>query len=71
MYVCHRWLLKLFCCILICTDLKNVTSPLKFDMVGKNILALFLQGTFFFTLNLLIEYNFFIKPRYGGKKVQK
>lgn len=44
-------------------DLKNITSPLKFDMVGKNILALFLQGTFFFSLNLLIEYNFFIKPR--------
>ena len=46
------------------SDLKNTLSPLRFDIVGKNILALFLQGTLFFLLNLLIEYNFFIKPRY-------
>ncbi|XP_062592616.1 phospholipid-transporting ATPase ABCA1-like [Saccostrea cucullata] len=44
-------------------NMKSRVSPLQFDMVGKNILALFLQGTLFFFLNLLIEYNFCLKPR--------
>ena len=56
--VCDVWSLCFY------SDLKNTLSPLRFDIVGKNILALFLQGTLFFFLNLLIEYNFFIKPRY-------
>ncbi|KAK3090139.1 hypothetical protein FSP39_009459 [Pinctada imbricata] len=44
-------------------DIAGSTSPLQWSMIGKNLFALALQGTFFFTLNLLIEYNFFCKPR--------
>ncbi|XP_033737996.1 ATP-binding cassette sub-family A member 7-like isoform X2 [Pecten maximus] len=36
-------------------------SPFEFDQVGKNLLALFIVGVFFFILNILVEYNFCIK----------
>ena len=36
-------------------------DPLSFENVGKNLLALTIQGFVFFALNLLIEYNFFIR----------
>lgn len=46
-------------------------DPLLFDNVGKNFLALTIQGFFFFALNLLIEYKFFIrfKPSNDMKKL--
>lgn len=37
------------------------TSPFEFDQVGRNLLTMFFIGIVFFTLNLLVEYNFFIK----------
>ncbi|CAG2250054.1 ABCA1 [Mytilus edulis] len=36
-------------------------SPFEFDLVGRNLLSLFCIGTLSFVLNLLIEYNFFLK----------
>lgn len=36
-------------------------SPFEFDNVGKNLLALTIQGVLFYTINLLIEYKFFIR----------
>ena len=36
-------------------------SAFDFKFLGRNYLALFIQGTLFFTLNLLLEYDFFIK----------
>jgi ATP-binding cassette subfamily A (ABC1) protein 1 len=36
-------------------------SPFEFDKVGKNMIALGVQGLVFFSLNLLIEYNFFVR----------
>ncbi|XP_061181755.1 phospholipid-transporting ATPase ABCA1-like [Saccostrea echinata] len=38
-----------------------ITSPFKFDVVGRNLLSMFFIGILFFSVNLLIEYNFFIK----------
>ena len=38
-------------------------SPFEFDLVGRNLLSLFCIGTLSFVLNLLIEYNFFLKRR--------
>lgn len=37
------------------------TSPFEFDQVGRNLLTMFFIGIVFFMLNLLVEYNFFIK----------
>ncbi|XP_066576495.1 phospholipid-transporting ATPase ABCA1 [Amia ocellicauda] len=37
--------------------------PLKWDVVGKNLFAMFIEGILFFTFTLLIQYRFFIKPR--------
>ncbi|CAF0791152.1 unnamed protein product [Brachionus calyciflorus] len=36
-------------------------DPLEFDKVGRNLLALSIQGFVFFILNLLIQYKFFIR----------
>lgn len=36
-------------------------DPFLFDNVGKNLIALGIQGVVFFTLNLFIEYDFFIR----------
>jgi ATP-binding cassette subfamily A (ABC1) protein 1 len=35
----------------------------KYNNIGRNLIFMFLQGIFYFTVNLLIEYNFFIKPK--------
>jgi ATP-binding cassette subfamily A (ABC1) protein 1 len=36
-------------------------NPFKFDLVGRNLLALAVQGVVYFTINMLIEYKFFIR----------
>ena len=36
-------------------------SGFDFNIIGKNILSLFIQGIVFFILNMLIEYRFFIR----------
>ncbi|XP_068164948.1 phospholipid-transporting ATPase ABCA1-like [Antennarius striatus] len=38
-------------------------DPLSWDMVGKNLCAMSIQGVVMFAFTLLIQYNFFCKPR--------
>ncbi|XP_070785696.1 phospholipid-transporting ATPase ABCA1-like [Enoplosus armatus] len=38
-------------------------DPLGWEMVGKNLCAMFIQGVVMFTLTILIQYNFCCKPR--------
>ncbi|KAJ4944100.1 hypothetical protein JOQ06_012646 [Pogonophryne albipinna] len=38
-------------------------SPLAWDMVGKNLFAMAIQGVIFFTITVLIQYHFFFKTR--------
>uniref|UniRef100_A0AAQ5X991 P-type phospholipid transporter n=1 Tax=Amphiprion ocellaris TaxID=80972 RepID=A0AAQ5X991_AMPOC len=38
-------------------------SPLEWDMVGKNLFAMAVEGVVFFIITILIQYRFFIKPR--------
>ncbi|KAM7418256.1 hypothetical protein PAMA_017758 [Pampus argenteus] len=38
-------------------------SPLEWDMVGKNLFAMAVEGVVFFIITVLIQYRFFIKPR--------
>ncbi|KAM9375575.1 LOW QUALITY PROTEIN: phospholipid-transporting ATPase ABCA1-like [Pholidichthys leucotaenia] len=38
-------------------------SPLDWDMVGKNLFAMAVEGVVFFLITVLIQYRFFIKPR--------
>uniref|UniRef100_A0AAX7SCW7 ABC transporter domain-containing protein n=1 Tax=Astatotilapia calliptera TaxID=8154 RepID=A0AAX7SCW7_ASTCA len=37
-------------------------SPLEWDMVGKNLLAMAVEGVVFFFITVLIQYRFCIKP---------
>lgn len=39
-------------------------SPLAWDMVGKNLFAMAIQGVIFFTITVLIQYHFFFKARW-------
>ncbi|KAJ8382923.1 hypothetical protein SKAU_G00037010 [Synaphobranchus kaupii] len=41
-------------------------DPLGWDMVGKNLCAMFVQGAVMFAFTLLIQYKFFFKPRSVG-----
>ncbi|CAN0136022.1 unnamed protein product [Lampetra fluviatilis] len=38
-------------------------NPFEWDVVGKNLFAMAVEGVVFFTLTLLIQYRFFVKPR--------
>uniref|UniRef100_A0A8C9WEH3 P-type phospholipid transporter n=1 Tax=Scleropages formosus TaxID=113540 RepID=A0A8C9WEH3_SCLFO len=38
-------------------------SPLDWDMVGKNLFAMAVEGVVFFCITVLIQYRFFIKAR--------
>ncbi|KAG7218150.1 hypothetical protein INR49_009051 [Caranx melampygus] len=38
-------------------------SPLDWDMVGKNLFAMAVEGVVFFIITVLIQYRFCIKPR--------
>ncbi|XP_068596125.1 phospholipid-transporting ATPase ABCA1-like [Brachionichthys hirsutus] len=42
-------------------------SPLEWDMVGKNLFAMAVEGVVFFIITVLIQYRFFIKPRSVSK----
>ncbi|KAL2089101.1 hypothetical protein ACEWY4_016000 [Coilia grayii] len=37
-------------------------SPLDWDMVGKNLFAMAVEGVVFFIITILIQYRFFFKP---------
>ncbi|XP_041653310.1 phospholipid-transporting ATPase ABCA1b [Cheilinus undulatus] len=41
----------------------RLRSPLEWDMVGKNLFAMAVEGVVFFIITLLIQYRFCIKPR--------
>ncbi|XP_061107852.1 phospholipid-transporting ATPase ABCA1-like [Conger conger] len=41
-------------------------DPLGWDMVGKNLCAMSIQGAIMFTVTLLIQYKFFFKPSSVG-----
>lgn len=38
-------------------------SPMSWDLVGRNLFAMAVEGLVFFIITLLIQYRFFIKPR--------
>jgi ATP-binding cassette subfamily A (ABC1) protein 1 len=38
-------------------------SLFKYNNIGRNLIFMFIQGIVYFTLNLLIEYKFFIRPK--------
>lgn len=39
-------------------------NPLSWEMVGKNLLAMSIQGSVMFITTILIQYKFFCKPRW-------
>uniref|UniRef100_A0A3P9L2N4 P-type phospholipid transporter n=1 Tax=Oryzias latipes TaxID=8090 RepID=A0A3P9L2N4_ORYLA len=45
-------------------------DPLSWNMVGKNLIAMSIQGAVMFAFTLLIQYKFFYKPRLSLPKVQ-
>ncbi|KAM9335582.1 phospholipid-transporting ATPase ABCA1 [Symphorus nematophorus] len=45
-------------------------DPLSWEMVGKNLCAMSIQGAVMFAITLLIQYKFFCKPRHiSGKSL--
>ncbi|KAM9329361.1 phospholipid-transporting ATPase ABCA1 [Gastrophryne carolinensis] len=38
-------------------------SPMSWDLVGRNLFAMAVEGVVFFVITILIQYRFFIKPR--------
>nr|XP_014349981.1 PREDICTED: ATP-binding cassette sub-family A member 1-like isoform X3 [Latimeria chalumnae] len=38
-------------------------NPFNWDIVGRNLFAMFIEGIIFFIFTLLLQYKFFIKPR--------
>ncbi|XP_054482798.1 phospholipid-transporting ATPase ABCA1-like, partial [Anoplopoma fimbria] len=45
----------------------QLRSPLEWDMVGKNLFAMAVEGLVFFIITVLIQYRFCIKPRSVSK----
>uniref|UniRef100_A0A8C5BYA1 P-type phospholipid transporter n=1 Tax=Gadus morhua TaxID=8049 RepID=A0A8C5BYA1_GADMO len=45
-------------------------SPLAWDMVGKNLFAMAVQGVVFFCITLLIQYRFCLKNRWSTSHVK-
>ncbi|XP_061147735.1 phospholipid-transporting ATPase ABCA1b [Syngnathus typhle] len=41
----------------------RLRSPLEWDMVGKNLFAMAVEGAVFFIITVLIQYRFCVKPR--------
>ncbi|XP_067103215.1 phospholipid-transporting ATPase ABCA1b [Osmerus mordax] len=41
----------------------RLRSPLEWDMVGKNLFAMAVEGAVFFIITVLIQYRFFIKAK--------
>lgn len=39
-------------------------SPMSWDLVGRNLFAMAVEGAVFFLITVLIQYRFFIKPRW-------
>uniref|UniRef100_A0A672QSV6 P-type phospholipid transporter n=1 Tax=Sinocyclocheilus grahami TaxID=75366 RepID=A0A672QSV6_SINGR len=41
----------------------RLRSPLEWDMVGKNLFAMAVEGVVFFIITVLIQYRFFFEPK--------
>lgn len=52
------------CALLTVTGENRFVSPLSWDLVGRNLFAMAVEGVVFFLITVLIQYRFFIKPRY-------
>uniref|UniRef100_A0AAY4A3H4 P-type phospholipid transporter n=1 Tax=Denticeps clupeoides TaxID=299321 RepID=A0AAY4A3H4_9TELE len=46
-------------------------DPLSWDMVGKNLFAMSVEGVVMFAITLLIQYKFFCKPRMASSLEQE
>uniref|UniRef100_A0A8C6JLL9 P-type phospholipid transporter n=1 Tax=Melopsittacus undulatus TaxID=13146 RepID=A0A8C6JLL9_MELUD len=44
-------------------------SPLSWDLVGRNLFAMAVEGVVFFLITVLIQYRFFIRPRISTEKL--
>ena len=44
----------------------ELIGPFDWEVTGRNMTCLAGVGAFFYILTILIEYRFFVKPRYGG-----
>lgn len=44
-------------------------SPLSWDLVGRNLFAMAVEGVVFFLITVLIQYRFFLKPRSVNAKL--
>lgn len=49
--------------LLILAGENRFVSPLSWDLVGRNLFAMAVEGVVFFLITVLIQYRFFIKPR--------
>ncbi|CAF0739890.1 unnamed protein product [Brachionus calyciflorus] len=47
---------------------KGEYTPFDFDKIGRNLLAMLLQGFFYFSIIILIEYNFFLRSKKRNSK---
>lgn len=51
--------------VFVSTGENRFRSPLAWDMVGKNLFAMAIEGVIFFCITVLIQYHFFFKARWG------
>lgn len=42
---------------------KRFVSPLSWDLAGKNMFAMAIEGTIFFLFTVLLQYRFFLRLR--------
>lgn len=47
------------------TGENRFVSPLSWDLVGRNLFAMAVEGVVFFLITVLIQYRFFIRPRWA------
>ena len=45
------------------TGENRFVSPLSWDLVGRNLFAMAVEGVVFFLITVLIQYRIFIRPR--------
>lgn len=45
-------------------------SPLSWDLVGRNLFAMAVEGLVFFLVTVLIQYRFFIRPRWVSELME-
>lgn len=60
----HALFLLLMTCLCMFSGENRFRSPLAWDMVGKNLFAMAIEGLIFFCITVLIQYRFCIKARW-------